>query len=277
MLMTRPPNSLMSGVGALALAVAFRGYTPFAEAAAGLATGYFVTAAAMLLNDVVDASVDAVNKPWKPIPSGRASPRAALALAAALLALALALNAALGPLPLAACAAYSALGTAYSFSRRRWWSHFLVSASTTGPVVYGWALAGAPPRAAGVVLAFSASVFATTTGREVVKAMQDVEGDSAAGYATIPTVFGLEAARKIPIACGVLGTGAGLLAVPAGAGLLYAALLSAAGAIYTWAAFEAYEGPGDRRALESARVKMLAAMALGLAAQFLYGVGPSLP
>ncbi|MFC7221236.1 SCO3242 family prenyltransferase [Streptomyces polyrhachis] len=69
--------------------------------------------AGMALNDYADREVDAVERPHRPIPSGRIAPRAALAAAGALTGAGLALAAAAGRRPLGVGAALAATVWAY--------------------------------------------------------------------------------------------------------------------------------------------------------------------
>ncbi|MGC9011668.1 geranylgeranylglycerol-phosphate geranylgeranyltransferase [Thermogladius sp.] len=279
--MTRPVNSLMSGLGALMAVLVYRGYTPpdVLVAAVATSTGYLSTAASMLVNDYVDAAADAVNKPWKPIPSGRASREAARSLGLALAAASIALNALLalagrgvGWPPALVAAVYTLAGLAYSYLRAHWWSHLLVSLSTTGPVVYGYVLAGSPQGKLAFTAAFALLVFLVTTGREVVKALQDVEGDRRAGYRTIPIVFGVEASRRLVLAVGASAPLLALAAYAFSGSAAFLALIMLAAAAYLHQAVKAYSRPTDKKVLEDARVKMLASMVLGLVAFWASGL-----
>ncbi len=278
--MTRPVNSFMSGVGAAMALALYEGYRPGSPwpLLLAFATGYLSTASSMLVNDYVDAYVDSLNKPWKPIPSGRARPVTVRNLGFALAALSVLLNAAASPLlhvglgAFAVVLAYTLLGSAYSYSRRFWWSHFLVSASTTGPVVYGFTLAGAPGERALFTLVFSIVVFTVTTGREIVKSLQDMEGDRRAGYRTIPIVFGVEAARRGVLVAGLASIPLSWLAYLAGGNTVFLALITLAALAYLAQCLSVYKNPFDKERLEKARVGMMASMLLGLTAFWASGL-----
>ncbi|MEZ0393600.1 MAG: UbiA family prenyltransferase [Desulfurococcaceae archaeon] len=265
--MTRPPNSALSALGAALAYLAFSGSDHgWGLVAISAFTGYAATASTMLVNDYVDVEVDRVNKPWKPLPSGRASPEIALAVAASLATASATANAlAAGPAPFVAVVVYLALGWAYCFLRRMWWNHVLVALSTTGPAVYGYVLAGLPIPWLPFVATYSATIFTTTLGREAVKALQDVEGDARLGYSSIPIRWGRSAALGLIAAAGVIGPVLGIASwftAPAGPGYLLAMLI--AGAIYSCAAFSAVRSGG--RSLEAARRAMLGAMGIGIMA-----------
>jgi len=73
-------------------------------AVAGLASWLFVRGAALTIDDYFDAESDAIEKPHRPIPSGRVTKRQALVVSLAMLAIGLLLAVAVGPMFLLAVA-----------------------------------------------------------------------------------------------------------------------------------------------------------------------------
>ncbi len=273
--MVRMPNSIMSGVGAVFMLLVFTGYdlasVGLARLIAGFVTGFTITAASMLINDVVDMDVDRVNKPWKPLPSGRASPRIATVLSLLLAALGVLVNLFINVYAAATALVYALMGLGYSFLRRHWWSQLVVAASTTGPIVYGYTASPRHPGDILVVAGLSTTIFIVTLGREVLKAVQDIQGDSRQGYRTIPIVYGLEAARRLILLAGVTGPLAGVATgFIGGSGTTYKALISVAGILYFYTMTKAYRSISNRRVLEEARRETLGEMMLGLVAFWLY-------
>ena len=85
---TRPVNSAMTGVAVFVGAlVAGFDLSQLNNLLMAIATASSISAASMVVNDVLDREVDAVNAPWRPIPSGLLSVREAWAFALALSAL----------------------------------------------------------------------------------------------------------------------------------------------------------------------------------------------
>jgi len=110
----RLPNSLLTGLGVVfALLVYCEWRVNPSTALIGFLTGFFGTAASMIVNDYVDRYVDAVNKPWKPIPSGAVNPVKALYASIALIALAVAVNAFANTLALITALVYAVLAYTY--------------------------------------------------------------------------------------------------------------------------------------------------------------------
>ena len=68
-------------------------------------------------------------------------------------------------------------------------------------------------RLAGVMWAYCGFAFLSTLVRELVKDMEDLEGDRAAGLRTLPVVYGLAFAKKLALgSLGLLGAGMALAA-----------------------------------------------------------------
>lgn len=272
--LTRPPNSLLSGAGAVLATLAFANYQVPAQGLRVLivafTTGFALTACSMIINDVVDIEVDRVNKPWKPLPRGAAKPRTAKILALVLGVLGVLVNlAAQNQLLLATALVYCAIGVLYSYLRRHWWSHTLVAASTTGPVVYGYIAANHPPSKLELAVLFTLVVYAATMGREILKSVQDYRGDSERGYATIATKYGVNTALKAMITTG-LATSLLALAtiVILEASTAYKALIIITVVLYSHSLLRAYTKPTPRE-LERARRRTLVAMTTGLLALWL--------
>jgi len=264
----RPLNTTMTGLGIVFAVSVYTKWSPNPLVLAiGFITGFCGTAAAMTVNDVADRSVDAINKPWKPIPSGRADPVKALTLSIALLAIAVLINTAIGPLAVAVAAVYGAVAFAYSFSRKHWWSQLLVPLATTAPIIYGYSVAGMPSGYGSLVSLFSLTIFTASLGREVLKAVMDVKGDKACGYATIPIRFGIGVARKIiallAIAAPILGVLTGILA---GTTKAYYALMSIASILYGYSMLKAVAEIDNKATLERSRRYTLYSMLVGLIA-----------
>lgn len=266
----RPPNSVLSGIGAAFSVLVYRKYVAdYNLLVAGFLTGFLLTGASMTVNDLVDLEVDKVNKPWKPLPRGDAVAETSLALAMSMVAIAIAVNAMIGVHALAVSTAYCVLGISYSFLRKYWWSHFLVAFSATGPVAYGYVLAGLPPQDLYFTVMFSAVIVLVNLGRELLKAVQDVEGDSKHGYKTVATVFGVEKASKVMLATGLAGSLLGIYTATLSAGPAYKALITVAAVLYAYSVVKAYRNTSSKVVLERSRKRTLVTMFVGMVAFWL--------
>jgi geranylgeranylglycerol-phosphate geranylgeranyltransferase len=148
-------------------------------------------------NDVVDVAEDSINKPDRPLPSRRVTQRQARVLAVILAVAGLAWAATIG-LPALAVAGL-VLGLLAGYNRRfkatpgagNLLVGLLAGATllTGGVAARGWTLRALLP------LALPAALLAAfITAREVLKTLEDLPGDCAAGKATLAAHFGERAA-----------------------------------------------------------------------------------
>ena len=276
-LMIRPVNCFMTGIGVVfAIMVYENTLTPsIFKFLTGFLTGFLGCAAPMLINDYVDRGVDAVNKPWKPIPSSRVNAEIVLVLSIVFLIIPLPLNLFLGVNAFLVATFYMITGYFYSFLRRYWWSHGIVALSTTAPVVYGYIVAGAPQEKLTFTILFASTMFVVTLGREIVKAVMDIEGDKKYGYVTLPIKYGADRALETIPLMAVTGSTLGVLAGILGhASIAYLVLILVAGGLYTLEAFSVYRSNDNKQVLEKARKNMLGAMMIGLLAFWFSDIGP---
>ena len=276
--LTRPPNSLMSGLGAVLTIVVFLDYSVSWDHVllllVAFTTGFTLTAGSMIINDVVDVEVDKLNKPWKPLPRGEASAKTALVLAALTTTLGVLVNITTSNYKLTITALiYALAGITYSFLRKYWWSHTLVAFSTTGPIVYGYIASNQPLHKIQLAALFTLIVFLATLGREILKAVQDYRGDLERGYFTVATKYGVNTAIKVMLTTGLLAT---LLAVVStivlNTGVFYKTLILITAILYTHSLIEAYKNNKKLEILEKSRKKTLVAMNIGLLAFWLSGL-----
>ncbi|QZX98833.1 geranylgeranylglycerol-phosphate geranylgeranyltransferase [Halobaculum rubrum] len=162
--------------------------TLWAVALAVIATAA-ATGAGNAVNDYFDRDIDAVNRPDRPIPSGRVSARAAAGFAAALFLVATAAALSLPPLALAIAIVNLLALLAYTqlFKGLPAVGNVVVAYLTGSTFLFGAAAVGpiAPPTWTLFGLAATA-----TFAREVVKDVEDTAGDREEGLRTLPIVVG---------------------------------------------------------------------------------------
>ncbi|WP_277555706.1 geranylgeranylglycerol-phosphate geranylgeranyltransferase [Halobaculum limi] len=177
--------------GALTFVGAFVAGGLDAPAAVALAVTATVaaTGAGNAVNDYFDRDIDAVNRPDRPIPSGRVSPRQAALFAAGLFAVATGAALSLPPLALGIAVANLLALLAYTqlFKGLPAVGNLVVAYLTGSTFLFGAAAVGpiAPPTWTLFGLAATA-----TFAREVVKDVEDVAGDREEGLRTLPIVVG---------------------------------------------------------------------------------------
>jgi 4-hydroxybenzoate polyprenyltransferase len=161
------------------------------------------------MNELVDAPLDAIAKPHKPIPAGLVSPRGARVMTIAGLLLMTVLSLTFGVISLLLCALGTGTGIAYSlwFKRSIWsWIPYLIALPLL-PIWVWQSLASIDPGLFAIYPVGAAAVIAV----QLAQSLPDVEADRASNVRTLAVALGSDKAR---IAC----WGA----------LLFAALLAAA-------------------------------------------------
>lgn len=165
----------------------------------GFVTGFAICAFSMVVNDYYDIEVDRVNQPTRPLPSGAISKSGAVGLALVMLVVGFGAAALLLNLEAVLIVAlYSFLAWLYDFQAKKYGvaGNLIVASSLAIPFVYGGAISGG--RVLDSLLLFMASTsFLAGVGREVVKAMADVEGDKKRGVRSYASVHGFRSAAAL--------------------------------------------------------------------------------
>jgi geranylgeranylglycerol-phosphate geranylgeranyltransferase len=248
----RPYTLWYPGLVALAGAAQADGSPSAAHLWAAWAAPTLSWIAGHYLGDYFDRHLDAIGKPQRPIPSGRLSPRAAVA-SGVLCALAAAVVTALAAWTALLLVAAGMAGiVAYSkvFKGRGLSGNVVRGALTALTVVFGAMTAGTEPRWPTALLA-ALAFCAHDTASNLVGTLRDVEGDRGGGYHTLPVLRGVRYAART-------------------AALLYAA------AIVTAAVCVPLTAPGRRPAF-GALLLVAAACGIGAFAPLLRGAAPLTP
>ncbi len=205
--LARPCNCLLTGVSVWVGAVT-SGNPHVTMAVAFAALGAVAIAAAgNSMNDVVDLAIDRCNRPDRPLPAGRLSVGAALALATLLGVAGLFFAFLSGPVPGMIASAVVAGLALYN-----WWlkrlglaGNVLVSLIAAATFPFGAAAAGAWGRW------WIPALFAVFyhAGRELLKGFEDTEGDRLMNVRTVSRVYGGQ------VACRAAALLFGLVAVAA--------------------------------------------------------------
>lgn len=191
---TRPLNCL-SALGSVVLG----GYltteptTPRLWIAAAVAA--MLTAAGNVVNDYFDMEIDRINKPFRVLPSGQLSPAAAARWALALAATGLGLSALLGAAMALIAAVMAVLLYVYSWKLKPSFlvGNAVISVMSAITVVYGGIAVGS----VGPTLVPALVILLFMFCREILKTVEDYEGDRQIGARTIAVVWGKMGALRV--------------------------------------------------------------------------------
>ena len=210
--------------------------------AIAMAAAFLICAGGNVINDYYDFEIDKINKPKRPMPSGKITHEKAMShyftLSAAGLLLALFVS-----MPYFTIAVFNfMLSTLYAWKLKKMTIIGNVTDSFLASVTFisGGLVSGAPIdvlMSPVLILAFIA--FLTTMGREIFKSVEDMSGDKIAGAKTIAVVageaFSMSVARSfvilgvvaavIPYALRMFGVYYIIAVVPCIAVLMYSATL----------------------------------------------------
>ncbi len=199
--LARLPNAVTAGMGVWLGHACLPGPLAWKAAALGSAAMALLAAAGNMQNDVLDLQVDRINRPDRPLPSGRVGRGSALAAAIALYILAVLIAFTLGRSEGLLTFEMGLLLWLYNRKLKALplWGNLAV-AVLCALAVYLPELGRWPDYTAIPVL----FAFLTTLAREVAKDAEDVAGDRANGYQTLPIRFGETAAKGVTAAACVL-------------------------------------------------------------------------
>lgn len=194
---TRPHNLLVASLTILVGWTAASGGAPTWSLVLAVVAGTLVAAAGNVVNDYFDAEIDRINKPRRPIPSGRMSRRDSWRYWLLLSAAALVTGAASGPRTLACVVLWTLCLYAYSawLKTRFLAGNLVVSAVSSSGFALGAWLAGRPAAAIAPVLL----TFLFIMGREIVKDVEDLPGDRACGARTLGATLGERRALAVAL------------------------------------------------------------------------------
>ena len=189
----RPLNCCITAASVLIGAVAGGAVPPSPSVWLAVLAAALITGAGNAFNDLRDLEFDRINRPRRPLPSGRLTPRRAAVAAAASAAAGLGFAVGAGPVPGLIAAGTLAGLWLYSVGLKSTvlWGNLLVAFLAALAFPFGALAGGALGRSwipAGFALLFH-------LGREIVKDVEDLEGDRARGVRTLALAVGAPKAR----------------------------------------------------------------------------------
>jgi geranylgeranylglycerol-phosphate geranylgeranyltransferase len=198
----RPLNLVLSLVGVAVGAVLAAGWEAAMTEHASFVVIAMLSAAAIgsaanAVNDAFDVEIDRVNRPDRPIPSGRVSGATARLTWYFGASLGIGLSLFLTPLHVG-IAVFSVIAVFFYSSRLKRYGflgNVVVSLVVSTSLIYG-GLATGP---AGIAWVGFIAAFVLTLAREITKDLEDMEGDRAGNVRSLPIAFGERQARWVVV------------------------------------------------------------------------------
>jgi geranylgeranylglycerol-phosphate geranylgeranyltransferase len=170
------------------------------EIALGFFGVFFISAAALILNDYFDIESDRVNAPHRPLPAGLVTERDLILLAAAVTLLGFLTGYLVGPTALLVVIVVWLVGFLYNwrFKRSGLPGNLMVSFSVGMTFIYGGIVVGRPWET--VVWFFGVLVLLINLGEEIAADAMDVTGDRLVASRSLAVRLGSERALRISAA-----------------------------------------------------------------------------
>ncbi len=253
--LTRPGNALAAGVLTFTGAFVVPTGSLTAKAvnvALAVAATVLAVGAGNAINDYFDRDIDRINRPDRAIPRGAVTPREALAFSVVLFVAAVACALLLPTLAiviafvnLVALVAYTQL-----FKGLPGVGNVVVAYLTGSTFLFGGTAVASGTRQFGTVLLLAVLAGVATLTREIVKDVEDIDGDRAEGLRTLPITVGER--RSLAFGAVVMAAAVVASAIPFVAGIFglsYLAVVIPADALMLGAALYAFVDPGQGQRL----------------------------
>ncbi|MDO5849868.1 MAG: UbiA family prenyltransferase [Methanobacteriaceae archaeon] len=198
----RPGNAIMAAIAVVLMI--FVGHNYNVPVLVGALLVFIITGAGNAINDVYDYKIDAINKPHRPIPSGRISLKNARIYAISLFLVSILISIVISylvnsywPAVIVVCAAILMYVYASHLKAMPLIGNIVVATLTCFCFIFAGTIIACDT---GYWFIFLVSIYLglfalfMTLAREIIKDMEDIEGDKADGAKTFPIIMG----KKIP-------------------------------------------------------------------------------
>jgi len=264
----RPINCAMASIAIIMVAIILKGYALgnyWLEIIFGMLVVFFAVAGGNALNDYYDREVDLINHPDRPIPSGKIKAKNALIFGISMFVLALIFSALINWLTLIiAVVAEIAMYAYESDLKNKGLSGNVTISVLVGLIfIFGAAIFGID--AILRITIFALMAFASNLGREIVKDIEDMEGDI--NRVTLPKKVGRREAGMIALVFFLLAVSFSPLPyICMGFSVYYLVTVLISDAIFIYAALIQFKSPqkGQKYAKVAMIVGLIAYMVGGL-------------
>ncbi len=188
--LTRPQNNLITAISVLVGTAVSGEIESWGKVFFACLSAFFISAGGNSINDFFDLEIDRINKPDRPLPKGELSPFSALRFSISLFLLGILLSFWVKPLSVLVAFAACGLLIVYSshFKRKLLLGNLTVSLVSALAFFYG----GIATRDFRISLIPAAFALFFHLGREVLKDVEDLKGDTFSGASTLPIRLGVK-------------------------------------------------------------------------------------
>ena len=193
--LSRPSNVLIAFITIFVAAELAGGLNPLENVILAAVSASFITIGANVINDYYDIAIDRINKPFRPLAAGKISNKSAIRFFFILYILAWGVAGIINIPMFFIAFTIGILLFFYSYKLKKTllWGNLTVSFATAMAFVYG----------GGAVNHYEETLFPAMFafffhfGREILKDIQDLEGDYQAGAITFPIKFGIDKSLQL--------------------------------------------------------------------------------
>lgn len=192
----RPVNGLMGSVAVyIGSIVAGSSYYGSLTIFLAMISAFLISSAGMIINDYFDIEIDKINKPERPLASGRMKKNIGLSYSILLFIIGISLAYFVNYNALAIAVIVSILLILYAKYMKKMFfiGNFTVSLNVALTFLYGGIAFGSPFNA----LLLSLLALLSNIGREIYKSSDDILGDKQNNVTSLATKYGVFVARKI--------------------------------------------------------------------------------
>lgn len=192
---SRPVNVLISFLTIIVAAELAGGLNPLMNVILAAFSAALITIGANVINDYYDIRIDKINKPTRPLASGKLSSKAAITFFSIVYILSWILSLMINFQMFLIAFIFSLLLILYSFKLKRmvFWGNFTVSLTSAMAFIYG----GMSVNHIKETIFPAMIAFFFHMGREILKDIQDMDGDKKEGAETFPIKFGIQKSLQL--------------------------------------------------------------------------------
>ncbi|MBO8175151.1 MAG: geranylgeranylglycerol-phosphate geranylgeranyltransferase [Thermococcus sp.] len=237
----RPHNCVVAGlVGILGSIVALEHFPELKTALLIFAVIFLGCSAGNTINDYFDYEIDKINRPTRPLPRGAMSRKTAFwyAMLLFVVGLVLAYQLNIYAFLLAVVAYFVLFIYAWKLKPLPIIGNIMVASLTGATPLYGAIAVGKIGLAGYLALC----AFMVNLSREIMKDIEDIEGDKAKGAKTLPIVWGIKKSAYLASLFGIITVIASFLPIKVGIGIGYLPMIIVDGLILA-AVFELLRNP----------------------------------